>query len=328
MSTGSARNISYCLSLFCLLFTAGCGDSEHDNTNDLEASPSFDERMALSVPAEGFGYLIDSAVTGVRYRSGEHYGLTDENGRFGYRFGEDVSFYIGDILLGSVAMPASRVTPYDLSGEHAESALNIARFLQSLDNDANADNGIEIGSWVHSEAEGQTLDFAHAAWQVSDFPEYDLIDGALVERRSHIEALVFALTTVTDAGARYLVTPGDAYTHLAQTHDNYIDTLADELRALAGTGTCTQHSDCIIGELPNSARGPCPLGSEYFAYVETDTAMTQLDTLLAARARHIRVKHALASAAFTDKATSGSCLTQTITPLAQCNAQQRCSVML
>ena len=92
MSTGSARNISYCLSLFCLLFTAGCGDSEHDNTNDLEASPSFDERMALSVPAEGFGYLIDSAVTGVRYRSGEHYGLTDENGRFGYRFGEDVSF--------------------------------------------------------------------------------------------------------------------------------------------------------------------------------------------------------------------------------------------
>lgn len=327
MSTGRARRTAFLLTLCCLLFATGCSESEPYRTDQQEPDIPFDERIDLGAEAEAYGYLIDIAVSGVRYRSGEHYGLTDENGRFGYRHGESVEFFIGGILLGRVATPAPRVTPYSLAEEHAERALNIARFLQSLDNDANADNGIEIGSWVHIEAENATLDFAHAGWQSPDFPEYDMIDGSLVERRSAIDALVFALTTVSDAGARYLVTPSEAFSHLAHTGDVYIDALAVEIQAIAAESQCSQHSDCTIAELPSSSVSPCPVGPDHFAYAENATNRLVLEALLTDRNRNIQAKRALADAAFPNSASSGSCFSQSLVPLAQCNAQQRCSVI-
>ena len=132
------------------------------------------------------GHLVAPAVEGVAYETDTHQGLTDPEGGFRYEPGETVRFMVGKTLLGEV--PARReVTPFDLTGapivtgtlrlcealgtghlgllprhpcaknvyvpparsSAAFSALvNLVVLLQSLDQDANPDNGIRITSEV------------------------------------------------------------------------------------------------------------------------------------------------------------------------------------
>ena len=59
------------------------------------------------------GEFLDSAVQGLRFITQSQSGTTDNNGRFNYRTGETISFYVGDILLGS-APAKDTMTPVDL----------------------------------------------------------------------------------------------------------------------------------------------------------------------------------------------------------------------
>ena len=112
------------------------------------------------------GYFLDAPVQGLYYETATLWGFTGANGAFDYQIGEQVSFYVGDILLGRTA-GAGEITPFDLAGMSPpetnieivrarnridrnpsatplEIALNIAVFLQSLDEDGNLSNGILI----------------------------------------------------------------------------------------------------------------------------------------------------------------------------------------
>ncbi len=110
------------------------------------------------------GQFLDSAVSGLRYEtSGGSSGITNASGTFNYRAGERVKFYLGDILLGE-AKGAATVTPIDLVPNASDASdptvQNIARLLQSMDEDGNPGNGITISPAVRDAAAGLTIDFS------------------------------------------------------------------------------------------------------------------------------------------------------------------------
>ena len=111
------------------------------------------------------GVFIDSAVEGITFKTATQSGTTESTGVFNYLPGEIVSFYIGDILIGS-AQGQAQLTPLEFVpgavDETDPQVTNILRFVQSLDSDNNPDNGITISSMVATQAVGQSLDFSLA----------------------------------------------------------------------------------------------------------------------------------------------------------------------
>ena len=108
------------------------------------------------------GTLIDSAVSGVSYQSTSNLsGLTSSNGRFEYRSGDQVTFQIGDIILGTVNGGAV-ITPVELAGVSNTAdrrVINIARLLQSLDEDQDPSNGVSINATTRAAMLGSNLSF-------------------------------------------------------------------------------------------------------------------------------------------------------------------------
>ena len=92
------------------------------------------------------GRFIDSAVAGIGYKTATQQGVTDSNGQFSFKPGEMVTFTIAGITLPPIAADAL-VTPLEMgnTGDLSDPAtVAIARFLQSVDDDANPDNGIKV----------------------------------------------------------------------------------------------------------------------------------------------------------------------------------------
>ena len=107
------------------------------------------------------GRFIDSAVEGLRFETPTQSGLTDSSGTFKYINGETVSFFIGDIMLGT-STGLTLLTPMNLvpGDSNNPQVINILRFVQSLDEDNNPDNGIRITGAISTRAVGQALDFS------------------------------------------------------------------------------------------------------------------------------------------------------------------------
>lgn len=132
-----------------------------------------------SGPGYQTGVLIDSAVEGVSYSTATESGVTNAAGEFRYQSGETVTFTLGSVELGSVPATAE-VTVFDLAEVTStpngitafyeqfytsdggptplQRATNIAVLLQSLDDDANPDNGINIPANVASLVTPQLID--------------------------------------------------------------------------------------------------------------------------------------------------------------------------
>ncbi len=153
------------------------------------------------------GKLLDAAVEGVAYSatpSGKS-GTTNSAGTFSCNPGDQVSFRIGGILLGSSTCSAT-VTPLELANIATwtgsdDQVNNRLLFLQSLDDDDNPANGIRITPAVASALAGATLDFTQSA------ANFDT-------------ALATALPSLSDAfGNPYSErTPNDARRTLAKDH--------------------------------------------------------------------------------------------------------------
>lgn len=101
------------------------------------------------------GVFKDSVVQGLSYQTDTiEITQTDKDGTFRYNEGEEVTFSIGGgIVLGSVA-GGEVITPMDLVPEAVDATnaevTRILRLLQTLDSDADPDNGIEISDTVHN----------------------------------------------------------------------------------------------------------------------------------------------------------------------------------
>jgi len=119
-----------------LALVAGCSGS----------CPSDSAVCSSSAYTIGQGVFVDAPVEGLTYESSGITGTTDSSGKFSYRVGSTVKFFVGGVALPAVE-GASLITPLDLVGASSPESLEavyIARFLQSVDSDGNPDNGIRI----------------------------------------------------------------------------------------------------------------------------------------------------------------------------------------
>lgn len=150
------------------------------------------------VPVKLTGVFKDSPVEGIKYTSGSLSGITDSNGKFEYYENQKISFKVGGISLGET-VAKSTVTPIDLvknSNINTPKVRNIASFLQSLDSDGNASNGITITKAVSDVLASNSLKF---------------------NSENFLQELTKLIKKINEANktSLKLVFPNDAATHLA-----------------------------------------------------------------------------------------------------------------
>ena len=157
-----------CISLLAACGGGGGGGTECFSVDCVDFSIDPFDPLDFSDPSPGpntktvlSGRFIDSAVEGLRFETPTQSGFTDANGTFKYINGEAVSFFIGDIMLGT-SPGITRLTPMNLvPGDSSNpEVINILRFVQSLDEDNNPDNGIRITDAISTRAVGRALDFS------------------------------------------------------------------------------------------------------------------------------------------------------------------------
>lgn len=205
--------------LFTTLVTWGCGDGD-DGAG-----------VGGGTPTPGTtGQFLDSAVEGLTYSFGTESRETDAQGNFTYEKGSSVEFSIGGIVIGSgSAFP--KMTPVDLvalaTSELDDTVTNIARFIQTIDDDDDLGNGIEITAAVRNGAAGQSVDFAQT---MSAFAA-----------DANVQAVVSDLTSRTTAGTRALVSIQSAQAHLQSTLLSSYD------GSYEGTYTLDQNPATVVG---------------------------------------------------------------------------------
>ena len=97
------------------------------------------------------GVFLDSAVSGLRYATPTHQGVTDSEGAFYYSEGESVVFSIGELAFPSITA-APTITPLELAESddiEDDQTVNLLRLLQTIDEDQNPENGISIPKSAH-----------------------------------------------------------------------------------------------------------------------------------------------------------------------------------
>ncbi|UOK43055.1 MULTISPECIES: hypothetical protein [Flavobacterium] len=111
-----------------------------------------DKQSEDSTQQEKSGVLIDSPVINIGYRTQTYEGRTDAEGKYRFKEGETVTFFICDLVFPAV--PATGyVTPFDMAGSTDitnSTVINISRFLQSIDADGNPENGISVPEVLHN----------------------------------------------------------------------------------------------------------------------------------------------------------------------------------
>ncbi|MDE2421035.1 MAG: hypothetical protein KGO49_07640 [Gammaproteobacteria bacterium] len=133
------------LFLACSLALAGCGGGGSSSSgSSTPTSSSSNPSPASSAVGTSTGTLVDSAVSGVTYTttSGVQ-GTTDASGHFTYNTGDNITFKVGSLTLGTVSA-SNLITPIDLSNSNFNIQNNLLVLLQSLDSDNNPSNGITI----------------------------------------------------------------------------------------------------------------------------------------------------------------------------------------
>ena len=123
------------------------GSSGGSSSTSTSNSGSGSSTPSDNTPTAKIGVLLDSVVEGVSFTStsGES-GITNQSGEFSYQEGDKVTFTLGGIELGRVDGEAV-LTPVELAGANDTAdrrVINLTRFLQSLDDDGDPENGLSI----------------------------------------------------------------------------------------------------------------------------------------------------------------------------------------
>lgn len=302
-------HMKYIVNLIILLLLAGCDVNESE---DGVIWPPFDQ----NTQPEQYGLLLDSAVEGLRYISGTHYGITNSEGVFGYMPGEKIQFYIGNIKLGYSISPTNRITPYELANGNSSVALNIARLLQTIDHDSNLENGIQISDAAHLIAKDIDITFNDSLWPDSpnletNFPE--------------VLNAIYILTSVTEDGERGLVGKYDAYYHYSTTLDALIDDATSVINEIASQSSCATNEQCRVDELNTKYLYYCPPPGPLIVYSENDIDKAHYDSLVLERNYLIGIKQVTKSNAVDDN-TTGYCQSFTPSYTLICNNQSRCEI--
>ena len=187
-------------------FLSACGGGGGSSSSTPPDTGGGTTPSPTTPPAEtAQGVFLDSAVEGLTYRSGDSTGETDANGTFTYEIDKEITFTLGDIVIGTASGTAT-ITPLNLvantANENDPTVVNILRFIQSADDDGDADNGIQITGGIRAQARNQSANFVQSA---NDFED----DGA-------VQTAAAELTAVSSAGARMLISEADAVAHFRE----------------------------------------------------------------------------------------------------------------
>ncbi len=182
---------------------------------------------SASGPAAIEGNFVDSPVEGLTYSTETRFGITDRHGRFQFLDGETVAFFIEDLELGQ-APAAQTLTPLDIvagaGGITDRRVTNIARTLQSLDQDGNPDNGITLTSTITGKVSGRAIDFDLSPEDFGNNPDIQALFDDLN-----------AQGVFTDGGVRTLCSAEQAQNHLQSSlHGDDFD----------GDGFTLEEGDC------------------------------------------------------------------------------------
>ena len=165
------------------------------------------------------GFFTDSAVEGLNYQTATQSGVTSALGAFNYVEGESISFTIGTFFLGDTVDAKAEMTALDLipgavvittaselrsmlsqiKGSNPNAAAiafatlhNMVTFLQAIDSDKDASNGITIADGMGAILAGVSLDFTAGMPQFRRDPALkgvmaeavaqDLVDSGFVKR--------------------------------------------------------------------------------------------------------------------------------------------------
>jgi hypothetical protein len=199
MSLFTTKYTRFFLAWFVVLTLVGCGGSSSDSLEPITAP-----QTSSPTPVVLQGIFVDSAVDGLTYTTATQTGKTNVQGEFSYIAGEDVTFSIGDIQFPTVEGQAL-ISPLDVFSVTTTDDVrvsNMARLLQTLDEDGMPGNGITITAQAHNQATGVTVEFASV-----DF-EQQVVD------------------VVANSGALFtsLISAQDALEHLNLTLGNTIKT--------------------------------------------------------------------------------------------------------
>ena len=141
------RMISITIVLF--LITA-CGGQSSEQTQPAELITTYT------------GQFVDNEVIGLKYKTSTEEGVTNATGEFIYQLNEQVTFSIGDIAFPQV-LAARVITPLDIfqtADINNVAVVNMLRLLQTLDEDGDVANGINISEQTHQAATGIIIDFS------------------------------------------------------------------------------------------------------------------------------------------------------------------------
>lgn len=138
----TSRESLFVIGAACLMLSAAGCSREADKT-------------PAAGPVETVLTGVFYGVEGLTYETPSDSGVTNNKGEFKYRPGEIVTFSVGGLVLGS-APGGERLTPAhlvlgvngDVKKLKEPQATNIARLLQSLDEDGNVENGIALTARV------------------------------------------------------------------------------------------------------------------------------------------------------------------------------------
>lgn len=128
------------IAIVALVSLIGCG-SGSSNSNE---SSSDNENGSGSASSSSTGHYLDSAIGGVDYACGSLSSVTDTDGKFSYELNKECTFSVGNIVL-------RKVSKDDLSTNSVtiiENNMTVARLLQTMDNDGDASNGINISEKI------------------------------------------------------------------------------------------------------------------------------------------------------------------------------------
>ena len=153
----------------------------------------------------GTGYYVDSAVAGVNYTCGSQTGTTDKDGKFTFEQGQDCTFELAGITLKKV--PSDNLVD---NAKVVENNVSVARFLQSIDNDGDPSNGIQI-----TEKTLTVLTKALQEENIKTVPDDTIKLDTVV---SHIEQ-------EDDSFQGHVVTEEEAQKHLQSTQESVLKTL-------------------------------------------------------------------------------------------------------
>jgi VCBS repeat-containing protein len=189
----------------------------------------------------GISYEITTTLGGAVIRTG----VTDSEGKFVYNAGEIVTFKVGGITVGSINAADVNadgiVMPQDLAGVARTDTSNaevkkIARFLQTLDSDGDASNGITIDATSEAKVNGSgTKDLADTNVLITDVIDNNEGIDVVTE-----DAAVIHLNTTTNEAAAGAVTANFSGTIIEAMASNSGISSATTTVNITGSATIAQ----------------------------------------------------------------------------------------